>query len=647
MFSNVAMLKDIVSNKKNKRHIRDIIILCCRILTVICIVFAFAQPYKHYDSLATTNIGTNYVSIFVDNSFSMNRTTIDGNLLDLSKKTALNIVKSYKQSDRFHLSTQDRNSDYMRFYSQSEIIDAIEHIEISPMSLFMSDIYEFQQNIFNNIEYRGNKLLYIISDFQKNICDFENINPDNTFLTYICPLYSNETANISIDSLWLETPILEQNSSVEIFCNITNYGNNDIEDVQIKLYINDNVVSFGTVSIPANQSVVNKFPYTIKDTGFIACKIELADYPIQFDDAFYFTMNIVNKIRVLQIYDNAPNPHLSKIFKNNNIIDAHFISANKIDYSSLKTFNFVILDGLHSLSTGLTNALYEFVKNGGSIMIEPDKNIDITSYNNFLKFANVQYDSLKNNAMQVSSVLFSHSLFNSAFMKIPEQLTLPTIIKHYPIDFSKNSNSIALIYQQNATPFLLASLIDKGHLYVYSGAFDDDFGDYYKQPLFVISTINMAFQSITNENLYSFISNNANSEIIIKDENINAEKFVIRANNSEFEVIPYTKIQGRTLQINSYGYIKNAGNYSLFNKDNFIAGLSYNYDRKESVLESYTSETINKAVSSLDFNILNTNNIATSSENNPITPATNSWKLFVVLALLFLLTESLVSRFMK
>ena len=75
-FSNVRFLKDIKKETKAHSQLKHLLILLSRILAISALVFAFAQPYIPVNN---TIIHDKYaVSIYIDNSFSMNAENENG-----------------------------------------------------------------------------------------------------------------------------------------------------------------------------------------------------------------------------------------------------------------------------------------------------------------------------------------------------------------------------------------------------------------------------------------------------------------------------------------------------------------------------------------------------------------------------------------
>ncbi len=106
LFPNIEFLREIKQETHNKSKLKHLLILAARCLAIAAIVFAFAQPFIPLQG-STAKPGGAAVSIYMDNSFSMEGQGKDGRLLDLAKNKALEIVNSFSPTDKFQLLTAD------------------------------------------------------------------------------------------------------------------------------------------------------------------------------------------------------------------------------------------------------------------------------------------------------------------------------------------------------------------------------------------------------------------------------------------------------------------------------------------------------------------------------------------------------------
>ena len=87
-FTNVRFLQELKQQTQKQSQLRHLLILAMRILAIAALVIAFAQPYIPFSQKQTRMASRNAVSVFVDNSFSMEATAASGTLLDEAKCNA-------------------------------------------------------------------------------------------------------------------------------------------------------------------------------------------------------------------------------------------------------------------------------------------------------------------------------------------------------------------------------------------------------------------------------------------------------------------------------------------------------------------------------------------------------------------------------
>ena len=98
-FSNVKMLQDIAQKTKRESQLKHLIVLLLRILGIAALVTAFAQPFIPNKKFNTQK--GNVVSIYVDNSFSMEGNTSDGTLFSDAITNAKEIINNFSYEDEF------------------------------------------------------------------------------------------------------------------------------------------------------------------------------------------------------------------------------------------------------------------------------------------------------------------------------------------------------------------------------------------------------------------------------------------------------------------------------------------------------------------------------------------------------------------
>src|SRR5215470_8319470 len=69
-FTNVRFLQEIKQDTRSRSRLKHLLILLARILMILFLVLAFAQPFIPVNKSNVVS-GTKHISIFIDNSFSM------------------------------------------------------------------------------------------------------------------------------------------------------------------------------------------------------------------------------------------------------------------------------------------------------------------------------------------------------------------------------------------------------------------------------------------------------------------------------------------------------------------------------------------------------------------------------------------------
>jgi len=224
-FTNVKFIEELRQQTQKQSQLKHLLILLMRILAFVCLVLAFAQPYIPFNKNASKKEAQNAVSVFVDNSFSMEAASSDGTLLDLGIQKAGEIASAYKSSDRFQLLTGDFEGKHQRFVSRDEFVEMLGEVEISPVTRNLSEVVKRQSDLFAE-QSQTNNSAYLVSDFQKGITDFSNLSPDSSVQVVAIPLETTGTNNLYIDTIWFDSPVFQVSQNLNLNVRIKNASEN-------------------------------------------------------------------------------------------------------------------------------------------------------------------------------------------------------------------------------------------------------------------------------------------------------------------------------------------------------------------------------------------------------------------------------------
>ena len=654
-FPNVKFLREVKQETQSKSKLKHLLVLLCRILAITFLVFAFAQPYLPSANKQAT-MGDKTISIFIDNSFSMEAVSENGALLDVAKNKALEIVSAYKPTDKFQLLTNDFEGRHQRLVNKEEFVELLDELKISPSVKTISEIISRQVDVFNNTE-NTDKTAFIISDFQKTISDILEIKNDTSVKLNFVPLVSQKKNNLYIDSCWFASPVRQLNQTEELFVRIKNISENNYENIPIKLFINGFQKTPASFTIEPNATNIFKLSFSSKEAGLQQGVVRITDYPITKDDDFYFSFSVAENIAVMAVNEENESSYLNSIFGRDNFFVFNNVLEKQIDYSSFSNQKLIILNELKTISSGLSQELKRFIDKGGSVLIFPNSETDTSSYRIFLETMNANYfTKIDTTNTKVSALNLEHELFKNVFEKLPENLDLPEIQSHYKFSENIKTNEEYLIRLQNGDAFLSQYAVGKGKVYLCATPLKSAYSNFSKHAIFVPTIYKIALLSEPKNNLFYTIGKDETIEInqSAKGENLyhitNFPLFERGSGGVSFDIIPEHQIINGKNQLFIHNQIKEAGNYFLTNNNENLAGLAFNYDRKESDLKCWTAEELiaqSERAGFTNVSVINSQNTDLSKAISEIELGTRLWKLCIIFVLLFLGIEILLLKFWK
>ena len=642
-FTNVKFLKEVKEETSARSRLRNLLTLLMRLLAMGALVLAFAQPFLPVDT--EVKKGKKTVSLFVDNSFSMSALSAEVPLMEKAKERARGIISAYNEEDEFQLLTNDFEGRHQRVVSKEDALSLVDEIKVSPAVRVLSNVLTRQKQVFNSAGNEHN-VSYLISDFQKNITDIENY-ADTTVAVNFVPLQSVQEKNISVDTCWFDAPVQMVNQTNRLIIRVNNHSNEDANNLRLSLKYDGQEKPVGTLSIAAGASVTDTVNITIQRTGWHEAQLSITDYPVQFDDHYFFAFNVAEKIDVLAINENSANKYLNAAFKGAEYFRITNQQSNKLDYSKFSGYKMIVLNSLNSISSGLAFELNQYVKNGGNLLVFPGVSANIETYKGFLRaFEANQYVQLVKEEKSVGSVNYEEFIFKDVYENRRANLQLPVTQANYKLtNFGKSKEEKLLAYRDGST-FLGKYSFDKGNLYLCAAPLQEDYSNLVKNgEIFVPMLYKMAISSAKSQRIAYTIGKD---EYLEADNRITDSETVYKLKGAKEEFIPEQTKVGPKVILGVYDQVKQAGFYDLSLKANeLLAKYAFNYDRKESQLE-YWNEADLKARAGEQVTVLTSNEdtdyeqlIGQRSQGIPL------WRWCVIAVLVFLLIEGLLLRFWK
>jgi hypothetical protein len=638
-FSNVQFLKEIQEQQASSRNLKELLVLAVRLLALLFLVFAFARPYIPGKNAANTG-KQQVVSIFVDNSYSMQTLNKEGTLLDQAKRRAKEIASAYNINDRFQLLTQDFEGKHQRLLSRDEFNDAVDAVKVSPQSRSLQQIINRQQSLLNT-QPGTIRSTYIISDFQKNMADANAIKSDIGIHVNLVQLKASELPNVAVDSVWLLTAVHRPGENEKLVVRLHNYAGEKAEKIPLKLLINKEQKALGSFTINPRSVQNDTLSFSGLQSGWQRAEIQLQDNPVTFDNQFYFTFNVKQQMPVLLIDGGASNPFLKAVFDADPFFAAKRTDDGNVDYAALSNYPLIVLSDIKAISAGLAQQLKTYVAKGGNLVVFPSADADFANYKAFLQPMNVAYpEKLVNEATKVSAINLQNPVFKNIFESYPQNPDLPTVKKYYQLSSVGGESLMELPGKQS---FWSAYNSGKGKVYVAAVTLNDDFSNLPRHALFVPVMFRIALLSGRDQALFYTLGQDESIEVPPVQSN---EKQLLKLVKSNMTIIPDVKQQEGSTLLYASDLLQESGSYELKKQDSILSILAFNDNRKESDMSYLTADNL-KQIFPQAGDVLQPGQASIRGEVADLNFGLQLWKLCIILALIFLATEILLIRFYK
>ncbi len=618
-FTNVAFLQKLILQTRKSSKLKKWLILASRILLFTAIIIAFSQPYFS-DTKAEKN---QHTFIYLDTSLSLNAKGEKGDLLQNAIKE---IIENSSENESYSLLT---NSDFYENINSNELKKTL--LNINPEAYFRSleevllKIENFNKNKINTLH---NSIL--ISDFQNNTknkkINFTNVTSPISFIK----LNLAQKNNLSVDSLFIDN---QNDNNFTVTALVKNQGalkNN----IPIALYNNESVVSKQTFSIKENEIKSISFP--IQNQTKINGKITLDfDDVFSFDNTFYFTTSSIKKINVFSIGKN--HQFLSKIYTKNEF-NFSTSSLQNSNYNVLEKQELIILNELEELPTTLRTFLQTHLKEGKSLVIIPNENLNINSYNSF--FSNIQIGNIFNkvsDSLKITNINFKNPFFKNVFSKDVQNFQYPVVKNYYTSNFKQASS---LLNFENQQDFINQISTKKGNVFWIASPLNTNTSNFTSSPLVVPVFYNFGKFSAKYPKPYYTIgaTNFIDVATVLKKD----EVLTIKDNVNSF--IPLQQLYSTKVTLETTDNPEKQGLYTV-NKDNIaIETIAFNYNKSESELTFLNIKEEIKGNKNLHYS---ESIAAVLQKNTAKNKVTWLWKWFLALAIVSLVFEILILKFFK
>lgn len=613
-FTNVRFLKELSIQTRQSSNIKKWLLLATRLLLLTCIIIAFAQPFF---KAKESNTSSNEMYIVLDNSFSMQAKGQKGELL---KRAVQELLENTPENQTFSLIT---NSETFWNTDIKSIRSTLQNLKYSALPF---ELESAMAKIKSRKSATSKDIVVITDAVGIQPKQLKSIVRD--FNTYFIIPEAEQKNNASIDSVFIQQTT---DDFYEIGVKIAAFGEKDRE-IPIALYNKNKLIAKTLTKLQTKDKTIY---FTIPKNDFQGYA-SIIDNGLTYDNSLYFSISKPKKNNVISIGQQEKSNFLSRIYTNAEFNFNNY-SIETLDYSTIEKQNTIVLNELDEIPQALQTTLQSYVEKGGNLVFIPSAKTSTTNINVFLKiFGNIQFKAFENKEKLISKINFNHPLFNGVFDNKTNNFQYPKTKASFEIA----SSNPAVLYYEDQSAFLTSignpAAASGSSVYVFTAPINLENSNFQQSPLIVPTFYKMGINNQNNGLNAIMIGNNTP---FIVDATLSKDE-ILKIKNENETFIPVQQMLNDKVKLTCNDYPEQAGNYGIYKQNERLQNISFNYNRTESDVAQANKNVLSDYQTIDSINTL-FNTLQTDRTDNQL------WKWFVIFALLFLLTEMAIIRFVK
>ncbi|GAB1267105.1 BatA domain-containing protein [Aurantivibrio infirmus] len=479
VFSTLRFFKKTTRKQFLFQKFQQWLLMLLRALAVCLIAFAFARPFMNESLSGWANLAPRSVVVLVDVSMSMG---YEDNL-DKAKQNAKRLVNSLAPGDEASIILFSETAETVHgltgdLASLTVAIDGVNSTSFQGTRYFPA--IRLADEVLADSQF-DRKEIVLISDFQENgMVDFDEnwkLKPGVDFVTD--DVSEKSTSNLAITGVKSPAYLRGENQQEELFVRVRSMGSVRQNRAEIIVSIDDKEQLRKVVDLQDQSESVVSVPITFSDAGSHVGKISVLDSRFTLDNDFYFTVDVLPKIKVLVVNGESSNnwfddeSHWFELAVNSaqeSPFEVTDIEQAQLSQRQLDEHNVVVLLNTGELSNRQANALTSYVEQGGSILFAPGDRVQAGEFNR--QFASIS----------PATIIDRGNLSANDYLLIADVEKRHPILRPLEVDWSvrfdghwatkPDESADVLMRFDNSSPTLIERQVGKGRTILFASSLD-------------------------------------------------------------------------------------------------------------------------------------------------------------------------------
>lgn len=579
LFTNTGFIREVELTTMKRRRLQELLVLLLRVLGVIFLVLLFAQPF--IPARQVTDMG-NDVAVLLDKSPSM-QVLGEGqqSLLQKALGEAVTLGKNFEAARRFRLLGQPGGT-----LTRAAYLNSVAASQVASQQPGWADVLALQAGAS-----AAPGPLYVFSDFQRGTRSKEVMQAlAKNREVVLVPQVARPTANVYVDSVWLEDAFVRAQVNIALHIRLKNGGSVAITNCPVKVRLGKQQVAAFSATLAAGQTATTVVQVQLPNKQLALGQVVTEDRPATFDNNFFFTLQPAAGIQVVEI---GAEPMAAQAYRAEALFAYTFMKPQQANFSQLQRANLVLVREATIIDASLQQALVGVVRRGGSVVVVPPGGAAgreaTTQLLRVLGVAGAQWNAATATPtmQEVAMPSARDPFFREVFGAQPRQALLPQVA---PV-LSLGRGGTDILRLRDGDSYLAEFKSGAaGRTYVFTAPFSKAYGDFTTQGLFVPVLYRLAMLSYQTRQQLAYqltapsLTLELTPELIGKDQQETAFRLV----RDSLTLIPAQRLRGTSLQLELPPMMSQAGFYELRRAGRLVTTLAFNADPKESELAAYS-----------------------------------------------------------
>jgi len=492
-FPTLMFLRKIDKKTIRYQKLRHLLLLLLRILAFLFLVLAFMRPYFEESPVSAAALGRTITShiLALDNSMSMRYQ----DRWDRAKAAATDIVRRSNEGDRFAvLEFSNRTVIRTSFTSDESIV--LEEVENIPEPGDLPTHYAQALRAAEKIAREagtGEPVIHLISDFQKNGWVDESkefqIGADIE-LRYV-DLGSDDFSNMAIQNVRTLEEDRGGATDLRIQASIKEFGTQDRENVRVVLTVDGQKITEKTVSVTKSGNKEIEFPVPGLKSGEHSVVLEIDDPYFEPDNRFYMTISLREKTPVILVETPQSRGRRASSF-----FLARALNVDRLSPYELKVIppqdmdisgRLLIWNNLPAPTTAVQKRLEDFVRGGGGMIVVLGHATQASEFNrSFGSWLPIKMEEASSGKARsgtrpvddfvlMTDIRTDHSIFKPFGKPHSGNFSSARFYNHSRLVAGSGTEVLARF--DNGDPVLVSTGLDKGRILIFTSSADDTGND--------------------------------------------------------------------------------------------------------------------------------------------------------------------------